>query len=69
MRAGSLFDLDHPFFRPLWRRIAVTALVGGWAVLELVTGSPFWAVIFGALAFWCARSFFGPGSAERYRDD
>jgi hypothetical protein len=44
-----LFELQHPFFRPLWRRVLVVAICLGWAVFELATGSPFWAIIFGAL--------------------
>lgn len=42
-------DNEHPFFRPLWRRIALVAGCAGWAVLEYVGGSPTWSMI--ALAF------------------
>ncbi|PKQ07547.1 MAG: hypothetical protein CVT71_01010 [Alphaproteobacteria bacterium HGW-Alphaproteobacteria-10] len=44
-----MFGFDHPFFRPLWRRIVTVAVTIGWAVFELTTGSPFWAILFGAL--------------------
>ena len=27
-------DVDHPFFRPLWRRIALVAVCLGWAGLH-----------------------------------
>ena len=50
-----LFELQHPFFRPIWRRYLVVAVCLGWAVFEFVTGSPLWAIIFGALgvtAIW-----------------
>lgn len=53
-----MFDLDHPFFRPLWIRIAVVALSLGWAVFELADGSPFWAMLFGALGVYAAYRFF-----------
>lgn len=46
---------DHPWFRPLWRRVLVTGLALGWGIFELVTGAPLWAVAFlgiGALAAW-----------------
>ncbi|PKP74113.1 MAG: hypothetical protein CVT84_10055 [Alphaproteobacteria bacterium HGW-Alphaproteobacteria-6] len=50
-----LIDPDHPFFRPPWRRWATVLAPGGWAIFELVTGSPGWAMLFGAAggyAFW-----------------
>lgn len=54
----KFFDLQHAFFNPLWRRLATVAVAGGWALFELATGSPGWAILFGALAIWCAYAFF-----------
>jgi len=48
-------DNEHPFFRPLWRRIAVVAVCAFWAVLEFATNTPFWGMIalgFTAYAVW-----------------
>ena len=42
-------DHEHPFFRPLWRRVAVTAVCAAWTVFEFAANSPFWGMI--ALAF------------------
>jgi hypothetical protein len=42
-------DNEHPFFRPLWRRIAVMVVCAGWSALEFTTGSANWGMI--ALAF------------------
>ena len=53
----SMFSLNkyQPYNRPLWRRILLTAFVGGWAVMELTYAqSPFWATIFGSIAIWFA---------------
>ena len=50
-----LFELRVPFFLPVWRRVAITGICFGWALFELATGAPFWAVLFGALgamALW-----------------
>ncbi|MBF9036164.1 hypothetical protein HKCCE2091_18110 [Rhodobacterales bacterium HKCCE2091] len=50
-----MLGLDHPFFRPLWIRIAVVAVCFGWAAVELSGGNPGWAMIFaafGAVAVW-----------------
>lgn len=45
----KLIDPDHPFFRPVWRRWASALLPLAWALVELFTGSPGWAILFGAL--------------------
>lgn len=42
-------DNEHPFFKPLWRRVAVVAVCAAWAVFEFATGTPLWGMI--ALAF------------------
>lgn len=50
-----MWGFDNPWFRPLWRRLLIVGLVLGWGIFELVTGAPFWAVVFlgiGALAAW-----------------
>ena len=53
-----LFDLDHPFFRPLWLRVLIVAACLGWAAVELVGGSPGWAILFGAVGAYAAYGFF-----------
>ena len=48
-------DYEHPFFRPLWRRVAIVAVCATWAVLEWASNSPFWGVIalgFTGYAIW-----------------
>ncbi len=47
--AARLKDHEHPFFRPLWRRVAVVAACAVWAAIEFATGSGGWAMI--ALGF------------------
>jgi hypothetical protein len=59
----GVFDLDHPWFRPLWRRLLVTGIALGWGVLELASGSPGFAVLFlalGAYAGWRLFVTFNP---------
>ncbi|WGW05534.1 hypothetical protein [Tropicibacter oceani] len=50
----TLLDPRHPFFRPLWRRVLIVALCFAWALFELVTGAPVWALLFAALGGYCA---------------
>lgn len=52
----KLLDTDHPFFRPLWIRIAVFAFTAAWAAFELWNGSYFWACLF---AVFAVLSFYG----------
>lgn len=47
-------DRDHPFFRPLWRRIAVVVFCAAWAAWELYNNQPFWATLAGGMAAYAA---------------
>ena len=42
-------DAEHPFFRPLWRRITIVVVCALWAALEFWAEEPFWGMI--ALGF------------------
>lgn len=55
---ARLKDHEHPFFRPLWRRIAVVAACAVWAVLEYLGGSPTWGTIALSFAAYGAWQFF-----------
>jgi hypothetical protein len=46
------------FFRPLWRRVAVTAFCGIWCALEWYWNEPFWGMVTGAAFAFCLFSFF-----------
>ncbi len=57
---------DHPFLRPLWRRIALVAFCVAWAIFEVVYGQSFWAMIATGMAAYGACIFLiaykrGPG--------
>lgn len=37
---------DEPFYRPLWRRVAIIAVTGVWAAFELFySGEPLWMLL------------------------
>ena len=38
-------DRDHPFFRPLWRRIAIVAFCAAWTGWEYYNGEELWVTI------------------------
>ena len=54
----KFLDTSHPMFRPLWVRVLIVAICLGWAIFEIVGGSPLWAMIFGALGAYAAWAFF-----------
>ena len=53
-----LLDLQHPFFRPLWRRVVITAICLLWGLFEFAQGAPVWGVLFLGLGAICAWEFF-----------
>lgn len=68
----KLFDFNDPFFRPLWLRIAIVLVAGGWGVFEFVSGSPFWGTLFvgaAALAFHGLFIAFDPHEPESGKKD
>ena len=53
-----MFDASHPFYRPLWRRVAIVAFTAVWALVEYRNDAPIWAALFAAISAWCAWFFF-----------
>ena len=50
---------DINWFRPLWRRIAVTAFLAVWCAWEWVWNQePFWGVLVGAALAYSLYNFF-----------
>lgn len=54
----KFLDPQHPFFRPLWRRILTVALPAAWAVVEWSNGATGWAIIFLAAAGYAGWQLF-----------
>lgn len=51
----GLFDVDVPFFLPVWRRVVAVGFAICWGLFELSTGAIFWGMIFvamGCIAGW-----------------
>jgi hypothetical protein len=54
----KVVDQDHPFYKPLWRRIALVAFTGAWAAYEIIVGrDPLWMVLTGGLCAYAAWNF------------
>lgn len=54
----KLLDLSHPFFKPLWRRIAIVATCVIWTGVEFYYGTPMWGMLFAGLGALCIWQFF-----------
>lgn len=54
----DFLGLRHPFFNPLWRRVATVAVCAGWGVFEAVNGAVLWAALFLGLGGVAAWAFF-----------
>lgn len=64
-----MFDPSHPFYRPIWRRMAIVAATAGWALVEYRNDAPIWALLFAAISGWCAWFFFVVYSETKPNDD
>ena len=49
---------DEPFYRPLWRRIAIVAVTGIWALLEIIyAGEMLWMALSVGIFAYSAWTF------------
>lgn len=51
-------DSQHPFFTPLWRRIAITAFCIGWAAFEFYNRNDTWGWLTLAVSGYAVYTFF-----------
>lgn len=65
----KLFDMDHDWLRPLWVRVLIVAVAGGWGVFEWVNEQHVWATIFLVMAAYAFWSFFLSPAAPSQRDE
>ena len=54
----ALIDPEHPFYRPLWVRVAIVGVCLAWAALEFFIGAPFWGALFGGAGLYAGYVFF-----------
>ena len=52
-------EQGHPFYKPLWRRVVITAVVLFWFVFELITGGiGIWSFMAFAMLVYGVYLFF-----------
>lgn len=50
-------DSEHPFFRPLWRRVAIVAVCAIWTGIEYYNGDQFWTTITVGMTLYAAWTY------------
>ena len=53
-----MFELQVPFFLPLWRRILTVAICFGWSIIEIDQASFFFGLVFIAMGVYASWQFF-----------
>jgi len=54
---NKFLNLDSPFYKPVWIRVLLVAVLAGWGMFEVSMGAVIWAIIFLGLAGICAWRF------------
>lgn len=57
-QSSRFYEQNSPFYRPLWRRIAITAVVALWLMVELYHQSGLWIAIAAAMLCYAVWIFF-----------
>lgn len=52
------YEQASPFYRPLWRRIAITAGVAAWLAFEIYNNSGLWIAVACAMLGYAIWTFF-----------
>ncbi|MGR3662638.1 MAG: DUF3329 domain-containing protein [Paracoccaceae bacterium] len=54
----DILGLQKPFFRPVWRRVAIVVICLAWGTFEYLGGYPAWGVLFIAIGIYSGWTFF-----------
>ncbi|MGE0004415.1 MAG: hypothetical protein AB7S92_02380 [Parvibaculaceae bacterium] len=57
-RSNRTYEQSSPFYRPLWRRVAITAAVALWLAFEIHHQSGLWIAIAAAMLCYALWTFF-----------
>lgn len=63
-------EQQHPFYKPLWRRVAIVAAVAAWLVFELwQANSSLWIAISGGMFVYAVYTFLITWPKDDAADD
>lgn len=63
----KFIDPDHPFYRPLWKRLLIVGSCALWTAIEFWNGATTWGMIFLAVTAYTSATlivFFKPKTAS-----
>jgi len=63
----KFIDPDHPFYRPLWRRVLLVGACAAWTGVEFYNGEQTWGMIFLAVTAYTFANlilFFKPSAPK-----
>lgn len=58
-------DKNHPWFRPVWRRVLMVVICAAIALWDVYHGNYGWALIFGGLGGYAVYIFFIAWNRDR----
>ena len=53
----AISNQEHPFFRPLWRRVAIVAVTAIWSGVEWYHGEQVWGMLTLAICVYSIWTF------------
>ena len=63
-------EQQHPFYKPLWRRVAIVAVILFWLGFEIYhEAETIWIAIAGGLLFYAVYTFFLTWPKDAPKDD
>ncbi len=63
-------EQQHPFYKPLWRRVAIVVSIALWLAFEFYQGANgFWIAIAGGMLVYAVYIFFITWPKEQPGDD
>lgn len=65
----QLLDPHHPFFDPVWRRVAVVLVCVGWGIVEFVNDAAVWGALFVTIGAVAAHQLFIVRKRDRETKD
>jgi uncharacterized membrane protein YjjB (DUF3815 family) len=63
-------EQKHPFYKPLWRRVVIVAVIAAWLALEIYRESEsLWIMIAAAMLVYAVYTFFIAWPKDAPKDD
>lgn len=57
-RGARTYEQASPFYKPLWRRVAITAVVAAWLAFEIYKNEALWIAAASAMLAYAIWTFF-----------